>query len=121
MQLVLRYPERLSPALAHELILGSGKPGFVPALDALTGYSFRDRLAEIEIPVLIVWGRNDMLVPVEDAQEFEDLIGANARAVIFDDTGHVPMIERPSRFNDLVTEFLAGDPTPESEIAGIST
>jgi pimeloyl-ACP methyl ester carboxylesterase len=120
MQLVLRYPERLSPALAHELILSSGKPGFVPALDALMSYSFRDRLSEIEIPVLIVWGRNDMLVPVEDAQEYEDLIGANARAVIFEDTGHVPMIERPSRFNALVSEFLAGDPTPESEIAGLS-
>ena len=57
--------------------------------------------------MLIVWGRNDMLVPVEDAQEFEDLIGANARAVIFDDTGHVPMIERPNAFNELVAEFVA--------------
>ena len=28
------------------------------------------------------------------------------------------MIERPSRFNQLLSEFLAGDPTPESEIAG---
>ena len=35
----------------------AGKPGFVPALDALLmDYAFRDRLAEIEIPVLIVWG-----------------------------------------------------------------
>ena len=121
MQLVLRYPERLSPALAHELIISSGKPGFVPALDALLGHSFRDQLAGIDIPVLIVWGRNDMLVPVGDAARFERLIGANARAVIFDDTGHVPMIERPTRFNELVTGFLAGDPAPESEIAGIRT
>jgi len=83
-------------------------------------YSFRDRLPEIELPVLIVWGRNDMLVPVGDAHRFERLIGDNARAVIFEDTGHVPMIERPTRFNRLLSEFLAGDPTPESEIAGIS-
>ena len=67
MQGVVRYPEKLSPALAYELILGSGKPGFVPALDALTSYDFRDRLGEIEIPVLLVWGENDMLVPVEDS------------------------------------------------------
>lgn len=120
MQLVVRYPERLSPALAHELIISSGKPGFVPALDALLGYSFRDRLVDIDIPVLIVWGRNDMLVPVGDARRFERLIGANARAVIFEDTGHVPMVERPTRFNELVSEFLAGDPTPESDIEGLT-
>ena len=121
MQSVVRYPERLSPALAHELILGSGKPGFVPAVKALLGYSFRERLGEIEIPVLVVWGENDMLVPVEDAQEYVRLIGPNARRIVFADTGHVPMIERPSRFHELLSEFLAGDPTPESEITGVST
>ena len=47
----------------------------------MLGYSFRDRLPEIEVPTLIVWGRNDILIPVEDAYEFERLIGANARAV----------------------------------------
>lgn len=117
---VLRYPERLSPALAHELILGSGKPGFVPALDALTSYDFRERLGEIEIPVLVVWGENDMLVPVEDADRYERMIGPNARKIVFADTGHAPMIERPSRFNELLSEFLAGDPTPESGITGVS-
>jgi hypothetical protein len=30
------------------------------------------------------------------------------------------MLERPSRFNALLSEFLAGDPEPESEIAGLS-
>ncbi len=120
MQGVVRYPERLSAALTYELILGSGKPGFVPALDALTSYDFRDRLPEIEVPVLIVWGENDILVPVDDATRYERMIGSNARRIVFADTGHVPMIERPSRFNELLSEFLAGDPTPESEIAGVS-
>ena len=50
MQGVVRYPEKLSPALAYELILGSGKPGFVPALDALTSYDFRDRLGRDRDP-----------------------------------------------------------------------
>ena len=47
------------------------------------------------MPTLIVWGRNDILIPVEDAYEFERLIGANARLEIFDDTGHLAMLERP--------------------------
>jgi len=117
---VVRYPERLSAALTHELFQGAGKPGFLPALEALLSYSFRDRLAGIEIPVLIVWGEFDMLVPVGDATEYATLIGANARRVVFNDTGHVPMIERPSRFNALLAEFLAGAPARESEVEGVS-
>jgi pimeloyl-ACP methyl ester carboxylesterase len=116
----VRYPERLSVALTHELFQGTGKPGFLPALEALLSYSFRDRLAGIEIPVLIVWGEFDMLVPVGDATEYATLIGANARRVVFNDTGHVPMIERPTRFNALLAEFLAGAPAHESEVEGVS-
>ncbi len=107
LQLVIRYPERLSIPLASELVVGAGTPGFVGGLDAVLAYSFRDRLPEIEIPTLIVWGRNDILIPVEDAYEFERLIGANARLEVFDDTGHLAMLERPSRFNALVSEFIA--------------
>ena len=83
-------------------------------------YSFRDQLERIEVPVLIVWGRNDMLVPVEDAEVFEHLIGENARSVIFEDTGHVAMIERPSRFNELLSAFLAGEREPERGVEGVS-
>ena len=56
--------------------------------------------------MLIVWGRNDILIPVADAYEYERLIGSNARAVVFDDTGHLSMLERPSRFNGLLSEFI---------------
>jgi pimeloyl-ACP methyl ester carboxylesterase len=118
LQAVVRYPERLSAPLAWELIHGSGRAGFLPALDALIGYSVRERLAQIEIPVLLVWGRNDMLVPVGDAERYAELIGPNARKVIFGDTGHVPMIERPSRFNPLAAEFLASGRV--ADVAGVS-
>ncbi len=120
LQTVFRYPEKLSAPLTSELVRGAGKPGFVPALDSLMNYSFRDRLAQIEMPVLIVWGRNDMLVPVGDAARYQRLIGPNARKVIFEDTGHVPMIERPSRFNSLLRRFLAGEREPERGVEGVS-
>ncbi len=121
LQGVVRYPEKLSPPLTWELLQGQGKPGFVAALDALMSYSFRERLDQIEAPVLIVWGRNDMLVPVDDAAHFERLIGENAHKVIFDDTGHAPMIERPTRFNDLLRGFLAGELSPEAGVTGVQT
>src|SRR5919108_348331 len=64
LQTVVRYPEKLSVPLTYELVQGAGKEGFLPSLQALVEYSFRDRLAQIEVPVLVVWGRNDMIVPV---------------------------------------------------------
>jgi pimeloyl-ACP methyl ester carboxylesterase len=120
LQAVVRYPERLSVPLTAELVRGAGGRGFHDAFRELLGYSFRDKLERIEIPVLIVWGRNDILVPVEDAQMFEHLIGENAHAVIFEDTGHLSMLERPSRFNELVAGFIAGERAPEAGVEGVS-
>ncbi|MGH2968227.1 MAG: alpha/beta fold hydrolase [Solirubrobacteraceae bacterium] len=119
MQLLVRYPEKLSPQLTYELVRGTGAPGFVPALKALLSYSYRDQLERIEVPVLVVWGRNDMLVPRGDAREYVRLIGANARREMFEDTGHLSMLERPSRFNALLAAFIAGEREPESGIEGV--
>jgi pimeloyl-ACP methyl ester carboxylesterase len=108
MWFVMRHPEDLSPALAYEQIAGIGTPGFLPALDACSDYPIRDRLPEIGCPTLIVWGRNDLIVPVRDADVFEELI-PDARKVVWDDTGHVAMLERPDEFNALLAEFLDQD------------
>jgi pimeloyl-ACP methyl ester carboxylesterase len=120
MQFVVRYPEKLSVPLAQELVQSAGKPGFVAGLSAILDYSYRDRLPDIESPVLIVWGRNDILVPVGDATRYADLIGPNARVEIFEDTGHAPMLERPTRFNELLRGFLAGEAEPEAGVAGVT-
>jgi len=120
LQLIVRYPERLSPALTFELTRGAGTRGFVPAMEALVSYSFRDRLSRIEVPTLVVWGRNDMLVPRGDAREYVRLIGDNARREMFDDTGHLAMVERPSRFNRMLAGFAAGERDPEAGVEGVS-
>jgi pimeloyl-ACP methyl ester carboxylesterase len=120
LQAVVRYPERLSVPLALEIVRGAGAPGFIRAFDALMRHSVRENLERIQIPVLIVWGRNDILVPVDDAEMYEHLIGENARSVIFDDTGHLPMLERPSRFNELLEGFIAGEREPERGVEGVS-
>jgi pimeloyl-ACP methyl ester carboxylesterase len=82
-------------------------PGYYDALVTLWGYDIRDRLEEIGVPTLIVWGRNDRVVPVPAALSYKKRIGENAELVIFDHCGHVPQIERPTRFNRLLEDFLA--------------
>ncbi len=120
LQLIVRYPERLSPALTYELTRGAGTRGFVPAMEALVSYGFRDKLSGIEVPTLIVWGRNDMLVPRGDAREYVRLIGDNARREMFEDTGHLAMVERPARFNELLAGFVSGEREPEEGVEGVS-
>jgi pimeloyl-ACP methyl ester carboxylesterase len=103
--LVVAHPERLPGPLIREQAHGAGKPGFDAALDAMTAYPIRDRLGEIACPTLIVWGQEDRLVPVRDASEFAWLI-LDARKLVYPDTGHMVMLERPERFNADVRAFI---------------
>jgi pimeloyl-ACP methyl ester carboxylesterase len=102
---VVRHPERLDAALAAEQVRGAGKPGFIQGLEAVLDYDVRERLREIACPTLIVWGDGDRLISVHDADVFAELI-PNSRKVVFGDTGHMAMLERPEAFNALLEEFL---------------
>jgi len=104
--LVTRHPSRLDAALVAEQLRGAGKPGFMQALQANLEYPIRERLGEIACPTLIVWGDEDRLITVRDADVFEQLI-PSSRKVIFENTGHMAMLERPAAFNALLDEFLS--------------
>ncbi len=105
--LVARHPRLLKADLAYEgFFKGAGKGGFDDALRACLDYDFRDRLPEVKVPTLIVWGEKDSIIPVRDADEFERLI-EDSRKVVMKDTGHIPMAERPQAFNDVLVDFLA--------------
>jgi len=103
---VARHPERIPAALAAEQLRGAGTPGFVQALQAIFDYEVGERLPEIACPTLIVWGASDRVITVRDADVFAELI-PNSRKVIFEDTGHVAMLERPADFNALLKDFLS--------------
>jgi 4,5:9,10-diseco-3-hydroxy-5,9,17-trioxoandrosta-1(10),2-diene-4-oate hydrolase len=103
---VALYPSRLPPTLVAELLRGAGKPGFVDALEANLNYDFRHRLPEIVCPTLVVWGERDELITVRDADVYTELI-PGARKLLFPDTGHTAMLERPAKFNGVLEEFLA--------------
>ena len=108
MWFVTPHAERLAPELIVEQSYGAGKPGFLPALDALTDYPIRDRLGDIKAPTLVVWGEKDLLVPVKDAYEFHKLI-SDSELIVYPDVGHVAMLEVPDRFNADVRKFLSAD------------
>jgi pimeloyl-ACP methyl ester carboxylesterase len=116
----MRHPSLLAPETLWEISDGAGRKAFTPALEAILDYDFRDRLGDIRVPTLIVWGENDMLIPVKDAAEYERQIPA-ARKVVLEDTGHVSMIERPPTFNRLLLEFLDQPRGEQTEGVGEQT
>jgi pimeloyl-ACP methyl ester carboxylesterase len=107
------HPERIDPRLFYENTLASGpKPGAPRAAAEIARYDFRDRLGDIACPTLIVWGDRDHIVPPSSAVEFGRLI-PDSRVVVFEETGHVPMLEAPDRFNRLVLDFLEEAPNED--------
>ena len=100
-------PLKLRAELLWEFIYnGPGTEGFLPAVSGLIGYDFLDRLGSVETPTLIVWGRNDRIVPPADSAGYGDRL-RNSRTTIYDRTGHCAMAERPVRFNRELEAFLA--------------
>jgi pimeloyl-ACP methyl ester carboxylesterase len=58
------------------------------------------------IPVLIIWGKNDKIIPVSDAELLHSSI-ENSELRILPGAGHVPHWEKPDEYNNMVQDFLA--------------
>jgi pimeloyl-ACP methyl ester carboxylesterase len=65
------------------------------------------------MPVLVVWGRQDSLIPVGYAQPLQAEF-PHARLEVLDGCGHVPMADCPAEFEAAVVPFLSANPGPES-------
>lgn len=65
-------------------------------------------LTEIQIPTLIVWGRHDGLLPVAHAFSGLEYL-RDARVCVFEKSAHMPMMEEPDGFIDIVRAFLKND------------
>jgi pimeloyl-ACP methyl ester carboxylesterase len=102
---VFRHPRLIPRELLWEFWqAGTDCPGFIPSVRALAGYDFRHRLERIAVPTLIVWGADDRIVPARDAVGYHELIRSSELAILAD-CAHVPMAERPVRFNRIVERF----------------
>ncbi|MFV0276840.1 MAG: alpha/beta fold hydrolase [Parahaliea sp.] len=67
---------------------------FQQIISARHGGMLNDRLPQLAMPVQIIWGRHDRLIDVSCALVLHENI-PGSELVIFEDVGHVPMIEKP--------------------------
>lgn len=83
-------------------------PQWSEALIAFTrsgGYSsFGEKLAQIEQPTLILWGKHDRILGTGDAGKFEKAI-ADSKLIWIEDCGHVPHLEKPQITAQHILDF----------------
>jgi pimeloyl-ACP methyl ester carboxylesterase len=69
--------------------------------------NYVDRLEELSMPVLVVTGDDDRIVPTDSSIQLAGKI-PGAQLVVFDQCGHVPQEECPDQFMDAMLTFLKG-------------
>jgi pimeloyl-ACP methyl ester carboxylesterase len=130
MKLVSAIPPQIPPMLFHDPGCEGARSLFTPSPDPevnvkggaafvwalgctgkffwpIADHGLSRRLHRIVAPALIVWGRQDTLVPVAYANDFRKGI-AGSRLAVIDDCGHIPQLEKPGETLAQIREFLAG-------------
>jgi pimeloyl-ACP methyl ester carboxylesterase len=64
------------------------------------------KVRSIKAPTLVVWGREDALIPLEAGERYAKAI-PGAKLVVFDECGHVPQLEKAADFNKALLDFLS--------------
>lgn len=67
---------------------------------------YRDRLVEIDVPVLVLYGERDVIAPAALSEEIAAGI-PGAQLAVVENAGHVANADAPGRFNGLLREFLS--------------
>ncbi len=66
-----------------------------------------DRLYLTEgIPVLIIWGARDTIIPVQHGKEAHEAM-PGSRLEVFEQVGHLPQLDAPGRFIAVLEQFIA--------------
>ncbi|KAE8154820.1 alpha/beta-hydrolase [Aspergillus avenaceus] len=93
------------PAKVKEIVRNNSLDGFRQAVQALCAYDVRERMASAQVPGLFVAGECDGVLPKTMQQMAQDLKGgASLRTV--PNAGHLPMVEQPGAFTQIVNEYL---------------
>lgn len=96
-------------ALISKINLWASSSG-LGMFDELKSLDYTPRLDEITLPTLLMWGQYDMVVPVALGHEALEKLGtlpSEKRLVVFEYSGHSPMMYQPEAFLNALTDFVA--------------
>ncbi|MFQ6090637.1 MAG: alpha/beta fold hydrolase [Candidatus Bipolaricaulia bacterium] len=112
--LILSWAFRASPdpELLHKAraqMEGNGQEILLRDLLTCNAFDVMGELEHIEVPALIICGREDKLTPVKYAEYLRNHI-PNATLQVIEGAGHMVMLEQPGELNQAIRDFLTGRP-----------
>jgi 2-hydroxy-6-oxonona-2,4-dienedioate hydrolase len=118
------YPNDASARTAFEMMSNSGtvdeftvsdfvkrmsipnaKLAFISSALGIKNSKIDESLQKIMVPTLLVWGKEDRVIPIEHAKQFVASI-RNCKFLELNDCGHLPHVEKPDIFSESILEFL---------------
>jgi pimeloyl-ACP methyl ester carboxylesterase len=121
------YPTKESVKTAYQMMVGPGKQVSEISIERFVNNMSRpnakmaflstllglknapdifDKLQRITIPTLLIWGKEDKLIPFEYSQQFISSIN-NCEFIPMEGCGHSPYVEEPEKLSELVIRFLS--------------
>jgi pyruvate dehydrogenase E2 component (dihydrolipoamide acetyltransferase) len=117
LQLLFADPDQVTRQLVDDVLKFKRIDGVDAALRSISGQVFEggrqqvvvaEALADLDLPVLVIWGREDQIIPAAHAENAPE----GAEVHVLDGSGHSPHMEAAGEFNGLVEGFLAGVRAP---------
>jgi 2-hydroxy-6-oxonona-2,4-dienedioate hydrolase len=118
------YPNHASARIAFEMMSNSGtvdeftvsdfvkrmsipnaKLAFISSVLGIKNSKIDESLQKIMVPTLLVWGKEDKMIPIEHSKQFVASI-RNCKFLELNDCGHLPHVEKPDIFSESILEFL---------------
>jgi pimeloyl-ACP methyl ester carboxylesterase len=78
---------------------------FFQSIGTLRQTDLRPRLSEINMPILGIYGKKDVIVNPNQSQVLKQY-APHSKIAWFEDSNHFPMMDEPERFHQTVREFL---------------
>lgn len=100
---ILRYSFFYNMPGSHNALVQTAKQILPDNHEGIIG-----QIKLINVPTLIVWGRNDPIIPLKNAFRFQADI-SNAQVRVIDNCGHIPQEEKPEETAKAIFEFLCED------------
>ena len=114
LQLLFADPDQVTRQLVDDVLKYKRLDGVDAALRAIAGSAFQDgvqraqvadELAGLDLPVLVLWGSEDKIIPAAHAERAPD----GATVAVLDGAGHSPHMENAGEVNERLEQFLQSD------------
>jgi len=87
-------------------------------IEDMSKYLLEDKLASFELPVDLIWGASDRLVPLDYAKKLKSQL-PHCTLTVIEHCGHTPQLERPRELTRVLLQILSSE-APRGSVAAHS-